>query len=112
MSYGVSLLFTGLVTARDNDKEEGEDGTGGNHTSSVTDICSEFYNETLAQEKQQDSVGHMQIGIHIALVAYAAATFVSAVGLKEVRECEERSDEARRIPRRLASFVRAERRFQ
>ncbi|GMH50578.1 hypothetical protein TL16_g00810 [Triparma laevis f. inornata] len=82
MSYGISLLSTGLVTARDEKEEE----DGGNVTGGVTDICSEFYNDTLAQENPLDHISHMSTGIHISLSAYVAAMLVALFGLKETKD--------------------------
>ena len=63
-----------------------QDGAGGNVTGGVTDICSEFYNETLAQENPLDNISHMRTGIHISLSAYVAAMLVALFGLKETKD--------------------------
>ncbi|GMH64456.1 hypothetical protein TrST_g86 [Triparma strigata] len=80
MAYGFSLLLTGTITAREEEDE------GRNHTEGVTDICSPYYNETLALEEPLESVSHMWPGIVIATICYSVAFFISVFGIKETKD--------------------------
>ena len=103
MCYGISMLITGVVTAKPaEDENEDEGGGGGNQTKSSTDVCSEFYNSTLAAEKPLDNISHMKPGVHIALTAYTAALLVSLVGLRETKDWSPRGSRDSSSP--IAAF--------